>query len=109
MWFRTIAQLPHDQLTRCAVLAFASDYTPIDSMLRAHGLTWSEPGLTPATIDHTIWFHRPVDPGAWLLYDQESPSTRSGRGLMLGKVFTEEGVLVATIAQEAMVRIKPVG
>ena len=109
VWFRTIAQLPHDQLTRCAVLAFASDYTPIDSMLRAHGLTWSEPGLTPATIDHTIWFHRPVDPGAWLLYDQESPSTRSGRGLMVGKVFTEEGVLVATIAQEAMVRIKPVG
>ena len=107
VWFRTIAQLPHDQLTRCAVLAFASDYTPIDSMLRAHGLTWSEPGLTPATIDHTIWFHRPVDPGAWLLYDQESPSTRSGRGLMVGKVFTEEGVLVATIAQEAMVRIKP--
>lgn len=106
VWFRTVAQLPHDQLTRCAVLAFASDYTPIDSMLRAHGLTWSEPGLTPATIDHTIWFHRPVDPGAWLLYDQESPSTRSGRGLTIGKVFDEDGVLVATIAQEAMIRIK---
>ncbi|MBA4085257.1 MAG: acyl-CoA thioesterase II [Kytococcus sp.] len=107
VWFRTVAQLPHDQLTRCAVLAFASDYTPIDTMLRAHGLTWAEPGLTAATIDHTIWFHRPVDPGAWLLYDQESPSTRSGRGLMVGKVFNEDGALVATIAQEAMVRIKP--
>lgn len=106
VWFRTVAQLPHDQLTRCAVLAFASDYTPIDTMLRAHGLTWAQPGLTAATIDHTIWFHRPVDPGEWLLYDQESPSTRSGRGLMVGKVFTEDGTLVATIAQEAMVRIK---
>lgn len=106
VWFRTVTELPHDQLTRCAVLAFASDYSPIDSMLRAHGLGWSEPGLRAATIDHTIWFHRPVDPGSWLLYDQESPSTRSGRGLMVGKVFDEQGVLVATIAQEAMVRIK---
>lgn len=106
VWFRTVAELPHDQLTRCAALAFASDYTPIDSMLRAHGLTWSERGLRAATIDHTIWFHRPVNPGAWLLYDQESPSTRSGRGLMVGKVFNEDGVLVATIAQEAMIRIK---
>lgn len=106
VWFRAVAQLPHDQLTRCAVLAFASDYTPIDVMLRAHGLSWTQPGLTPATIDHTIWFHRPVDPGEWLLYEQESPSARSGRGLMVGKVYTEAGVLVATIAQEAMVRIK---
>lgn len=107
VWFRTVAELPHDQLTRCAVLAFASDYSPIDPMLRAHGLSWSEPGLRAATIDHTIWFHRPVDPGSWMLYDQESPSTRSGRGLMLGKVFDEGGLLVATIAQEAMVRVKP--
>ncbi len=106
VWFRTVTEIPDDQLIRCAVLAFASDYSPIDPMLRAHGLTWSTPGLTPATIDHTIWFHRPVDPGAWLLYDQESPSTRSGRGLTIGKVFDEQGVLVATIAQEAMVRIK---
>lgn len=106
VWFRTVSEIPDDQLIRCAVLAFASDYSPIEPMLRAHGLTWNTPGLTPATIDHTIWFHRPVNPGAWLLYDQESPSTRSGRGLTIGKIFDEQGVLVATIAQEAMVRIK---
>ncbi|HJR39016.1 MAG TPA: acyl-CoA thioesterase II, partial [Nocardioidaceae bacterium] len=66
----------------------------------------SHPKLQSASLDHTIWFHRPFRADQWLLYDQASPSASGGRGLAFGRVFTEEGTLVASVAQEGLIRIR---
>jgi acyl-CoA thioesterase-2 len=98
--------LPDDPLLHAAVLAYASDYTILESALRAHGLTWSDPRLRPASLDHAMWFHRPARADQWILYTTESPSAQGGRGLGLGRMYTEDGTLVATVGQEGMVRVK---
>lgn len=106
VWMRYSGTLPDDQLLNKAILAYASDYTLLESILRRHGLTWSDPRLRPASLDHSMWFHRPVHMDQWVLYQQESPSASGGRGLGIGKVFGIDGTLVATVAQEGMVRLK---
>lgn len=87
-----------------AALAYVCDYTIIEPTLRALGLPWAAPGLMTASLDHAMWFHRPARVDEWLLYTQESAGTQSGRGLGLGRFFDTDGRLVATVAQEAMVR-----
>lgn len=105
IWFKTIGPLPDDQIVHNAALAYASDYSLLEPIYRRHGLVWSHPGLMVASLDHAMWFHRPARADQWLLYVQDSPNARGGRGLGLGKIFNREGELVATVAQEGLVRI----
>jgi acyl-CoA thioesterase-2 len=105
VWMRAVGQLPDDALIHAAVLAYASDYSLLEPVLRRHGLTWGDPRLRVASLDHSMWFHRPVRSDEWLLYSQQSPSASSGRGLGVGQMF-QRGALVATVAQEGMVRVK---
>ncbi len=75
-----------------------------ESILRAHGVYWALPGLKVASLDHAMWWHRPARVDEWLLYVQESPNARGGRGLATGRIFTRDGALVASVAQEIMIR-----
>ncbi len=106
VWMRTIERLPDDQLLHAAVLAYSSDYSLLESILRRHGLVWADPRLRPASLDHAMWFHRPGRVDEWVLYEQESPSASGGRGLGLGKIFSMDGTLICSVAQEGMVRVK---
>jgi acyl-CoA thioesterase-2 len=105
IWMRTVGRLPDDPLVHAAVLAYASDYSLLEPILRRHALTWGDPRLRMASLDHSMWFHRPARADEWWLYGQVSPSASSGRGLGIGQMF-QAGKLVATTAQEGMVRVK---
>ena len=105
VWMRLRAPLPDDQRVHRAALAYLSDMTIQESILRAHGLHWSLAGLKVASLDHAMWWHRPARVDEWLLYMQESPNARGGRGLAQGRIFTRDGDLVASVAQEIMVRV----
>ena len=105
VWMRTRRRIGDDPAVHRAVLAYMSDLTIQESVLRAHGIAWSHPGLKVASLDHAMWWHRAARVDDWLLYAQESPSARGGRGLATGRIFTREGLLVATVAQEIMIRV----
>lgn len=105
VWMRLRAPLPDDQRLHRAALAYLSDMTIQESILRAHGVYWALPGLKVASLDHAMWWHRPARVDEWLLYVQESPSARGGRGLATGRIYTREGALVASVAQEIMIRV----
>lgn len=90
--------------THAAALAYVCDYTIIEPTLRVLGTPWAEPGLMTASLDHSMWFHHPVSVNEWLLYSQEAVSAQNGRGLGLGRFYTSEGQLVATVCQEASLR-----
>lgn len=105
VWMRADGPLPDDELLHRAVLGYASDYTLLESVLRRHGATWATPGLKAASLDHAMWWHRPVRADEWLLYCQSSPSASGARGLGIGRMFTRDGRLVASVAQEGMLRV----
>jgi acyl-CoA thioesterase-2 len=105
IWFKALSKLPNDPQLQAAALAYASDYSILESILRRHGISWAHPGLASASLDHAMWFHRPARVDEWLLYVQDSPSAQSGRGLSQGKIFDREGNLIASVAQEGMIRI----
>ncbi|MFF1573816.1 acyl-CoA thioesterase [Leifsonia sp. NPDC058292] len=105
VWFRTIDALPDDPELHRAALAYASDYTIMEPVMRRHGVAWATPGLKAASLDHAMWWHRYARVDEWLLYVQESPSASGGRGLALGRIFSRDGRLVASVAQESMVRV----
>jgi acyl-CoA thioesterase II len=105
VWMRATGTLPDDPLVHDAVLAYASDYSLLETILRRHGRTWSTPGLRAASLDHAMWFHRPARADEWILYAEHSPSAQGGRGLGIGRMFTQDGSLVATVAQEGMLRV----
>jgi len=106
VWLKTMGALPDDPLVNAAVLAYCSDYSLLEPVLRCHGLAWSDRRLRVASLDHAMWFHRPGRADDWTLYTQDSPSASSGRGLASGRMFTADGVLLATVAQEGMIRLK---
>ncbi len=106
VWMRAIDRLPDDPLLHAAVLAYSSDYSLLEPVLRRHGMVWTDPRLRVASLDHSMWFHRDARADEWLLYAQQSPSAISGRGLSIGEMYTQDGTLVATTAQEGMVRVK---
>ncbi len=106
VWMRAVDRLPDDPLLHAAVLAYSSDYSLLEPVLRRHGLVWTDRRLRVASLDHSMWFHRDVRADEWLLYAQQSPSAVSGRGLSIGEIFSQDGTLVATTAQEGMVRVK---
>ncbi|WP_407358272.1 acyl-CoA thioesterase II [Microbacterium sp. LTA6] len=108
VWMRMRAALPDDPALHRAALAYLSDMTIQESILRAHGVYWSLPGLKVASLDHAMWWHRPARVDEWLLYVQESPNAKGGRGLATGRIYTEDGALVASVAQEIMVRVPEV-
>lgn len=109
VWLRVRRSLPDDPLLHRAALAYLSDMTIQESILRAHGLTWSAPGLSVASLDHAMWWHRAARVDEWLLYVQESPTSRGGRGLATGRMYSRRGELVASVAQEVMVRLPSSG
>ena len=104
VWMRTVAPLPDDPLLHQAVLGYASDYTLLESVLRRHGASWAMPGFKAASLDHAMWWHRPARADEWLLYTQASPSASGARGLGAGRIFSRDGRLVASVAQEGMLR-----
>lgn len=105
MWIRVDGALPEDPTIHQAAFTYASDLTLLGSSLVAHDRTISSPDVLAASLDHTIWFHRPFRADEWWLYDQASPSATGGRGLALARVFSRDGELVATVAQEGLIRL----
>ncbi|HLN78922.1 MAG TPA: acyl-CoA thioesterase II [Nocardioidaceae bacterium] len=106
LWIRVNGKLGDDPLLHRAAFTYASDMTLLGSALVPHGMHVSDRRMQSASLDHTIWFHRPFRADEWLLYDQVSPSASGGRGLALGRLFTEDGVLVASVAQEGLIRYR---
>jgi acyl-CoA thioesterase-2 len=104
VWFRATAPLPDDPAVHQCVLAYASDLTLLDSSLVAHGRTVFERSIQAASLDHALWFHRPFRADEWLLYTQDSPSASGARGFSRGLIFTRDGSLVASVAQEGLIR-----
>lgn len=104
VWLKTKSELPDDPNIHRAALLYASDYTLLEPIMRKHGLYWAKPGLKVASLDHAFWWHRNARADQWLLYVQDSPSAQSSRGLGTGTIFNRDGDLVATVAQEGMVR-----
>lgn len=105
VWMRARSPLPDSPALHRAALAYLSDLTIQESILRAHGVAWATPGLKVASLDHAMWWHRPGRIDDWLLYLQESPSARGGRGLATGRIYSTDGVLIASVAQEITVRV----
>ncbi|HYO32362.1 MAG TPA: acyl-CoA thioesterase II [Nocardioidaceae bacterium] len=107
IWVKASGPVPSDAVTSTCVLAYASDLTLLGVSLVPHGVLISSPAVQPASIDHSMWFHRPFRADEWMLYDQHSPSASGARGFALGRVFNRQGHLVASVAQEGLIR--PVG
>jgi len=102
MWARVHDGLPDDPVVHLAAFTYASDITLLGASLAAHKVTPAD--VQMASLDHTIWFHRPFRADEWWFYDQVSPAAQGARGLSLGRIFTEDGRLVATCAQEGLIR-----
>lgn len=104
-WLRAHGSLPDSELVHKAVLTYASDLHLLGASLMPHGRRISDRDIQPASLDHAVWFHRPFRADEWLLYDMHSPSAGGARGLSLGRFFTADGALAATIAQEGLIRV----
>ncbi|MGE6741539.1 acyl-CoA thioesterase II [Allorhizobium pseudoryzae] len=104
IWVRTTGTVPDDRHYQAAVLAYLSDMTLLDTSLYPHGTTIFDPAIQAASIDHAMWFHRPCALDDWLLYSQDSPSASGARGMTRGSLYTRSGTLVASVAQEGLIR-----
>ena len=104
VWVKAFDELPDDVNLHRVALAYVCDYTILEPILRAHGYAWADAGLVTASLDHALWFHRPGRMDRWVLYVQEAVSAQSGRGLVHGKFYATDGTLLATVAQEGMIR-----
>ena len=103
VWFRTVDDLPADDTVHRAVLAYASDHGLLPTALRPHALSWAQPDLQIASLDHALWFHRSFRADRWLLYVTDSPNAAGARGFTRGSVY-QNGALVASVAQEGLMR-----
>jgi len=106
VWMRANGKLPDDPALHQCVLAYASDMTLLDTSLIAHGKMMFDPKLMLASLDHALWFHRAFRADNWLLYSQDSPASFGARGFCRGSVFSLDGTLVASVAQEGLIRQK---
>jgi acyl-CoA thioesterase II len=106
-WIRASGKLADDAALHACVLAYASDLTLLGASLLPHGIIIGDRRIQPASIDHALWFHRPFRADEWLLYDQASPSASGARGFATGRLFSQDGRLVASVAQEGLIR--PIG
>jgi acyl-CoA thioesterase-2 len=105
VWVRAIGELPNDVALQQCVLAYASDMTLLDTGLAPHGIGWFDPRMQMASLDHAMWFHRPFRADKWLLYVQDSPSASGARSFNRGLIYDAEGTLVASVAQEGLMRL----
>jgi acyl-CoA thioesterase-2 len=104
VWIRTTGRLPDDPAIHQCVLAYASDMTLLDTVMVPHGRTLFEKDFMAASLDHALWLHRPFRADEWLLYAQDSPNLHGARGFARGLIFKQDGTLVASVAQEGLVR-----
>lgn len=104
IWMRANGRLPSDPVMHQALLAYASDFTLLDTALIPHGKVLFDPGLQLASLDHAMWFHRPFLADDWLLYVQDSPSAAGARGFCRGLIYARDGRLVASTVQEGLMR-----
>src|SRR5699024_7087467 len=103
-WFRAAGDLPDDPYLNACVLTYVSDLSLLGVALLPHGEMLGSPRVQPASLDHAVWFHRPVKADAWLLYDQTSPSASGARGFATANIYSQDGLLVASVAQEGLIR-----
>lgn len=106
IWLRTTGPVPADRTIQAAVLAYLSDMTLLDTSTFAHGRAVFDRDLQVASLDHAMWFHRPHPLDGWLLYTQDSPSSSGARGFTRGAIYAEDGTLVASVAQEGLIRLR---
>jgi acyl-CoA thioesterase-2 len=106
VWVRARDQLGAEVRRQHAALAFASDMNLLETAMRPHGAIWQTPGLQSASLDHAVWFHQSFDFSDWHLFVQESPITHSARGFVRGQIFSRDGRLVASVAQEGLLRFR---
>ena len=106
VWFRTVSPLPDDPIVHQAVLAYASDYGMLPTALGPHGVPFRSRELQIASLDHSVWMHRPFRADDWLLYAIDSPAAAGARGFVRGAVYTRSGQLVASVAQEGLMRLR---
>lgn len=104
VWLRAAGALPDDLESHQLLLGYASDFNFLPTALQPHGVGFLEPGIQIATIDHSMWFHRAFRFDDWLLYVIESPSASGARGFVRGQIYNRDGVLVASTAQEGVIR-----
>lgn len=107
MWVKASGTLPDDEALHRYLLAYCSDFGFITTALRPHGASWFDPTLQVASIDHVMWFHRPFRVDEWLLHVMESPSASGARGFVRGRFYDRQGRLVASTAQEGLMRRRP--
>jgi acyl-CoA thioesterase-2 len=106
VWFRAKDPIGDDQHMHQVILAYASDMNLLSTSMRPHGVHWQTPGFQSASLDHAMWFHRPANFNNWHLYAQDSPSASGGRGFIRGSIYAEDGTLVASVAQEGLIRMR---
>ncbi|WP_217557036.1 acyl-CoA thioesterase II [Vibrio metschnikovii] len=106
LWIRANGEVPDDQLIHQYLLGYASDWGFLVTALHPHQVSLMTPNFQVATIDHSIWFHRPFKMDEWLLYAIESPTASNTRGLVRGEIYNQQGALVATAVQEGVMRFK---
>jgi len=105
-WFRIVAPIGDDPAMHRAILSYASDMALLGTCMLPHGVNWTTPGLQEASLDHSIWLHEPFRADEWLLYATDSPWAGAGRGMNRGSIFTRDGRLVASVAQEGLIRMR---
>lgn len=106
MWLRALGEMSDEQMVHQAVLAYASDYGLLATALLPHALSLQMPKIQAASLDHSMWFHRPFRADEWLLYQMESPTAGGARGFTRGSIFSRDGKLVASVAQEGLLRVR---
>jgi acyl-CoA thioesterase-2 len=106
VWIKAKGEMPSELAMHQCVLAYASDMTLLDTCLLPHGVSWFSGRLQSASLDHAMWFHHPFRVDDWLLYAQDSPSAAGARGFNRGSLFTRDGKLVASVAQEGLIRLR---
>lgn len=104
VWIKSFGPLPDDPEVHRLALAYVCDYTILEPLLRAQGRAWADAGLVTASLDHSLWFHRDGRMDEWVLYAQEAVSSQRSRGLAMGRFYSRGGELLATVAQEGMIR-----
>jgi len=109
VWFRAVGELPDDPVLHRAILAYASDFSFLGTSVQPHGVTFFDPRMQVASLDHALWFHRPLRVDDWLLYDMDSPSASGGRGFNRGNIFNQQGEMVVSVCQEALIRKRSKG
>jgi acyl-CoA thioesterase-2 len=107
VWFKAYGELPDDPMLHQAVLAYASDHGLLGTALLPHGLSLWSPAMQLASLDHSLWMHRPFRVDEWLLYAMDSPVAAGARGFVRGGIYARDGALVASVAQEGLMRLRP--